>query len=534
MSHAYPIYVCNQADSPQYRDLAGILECLLPVKFVYSPAGGTQWAGEILTDDAKESVEVDSMGASSSLSVPSRRTQPVNGGPNDITVTFTDNPDVPFPFRGRSLRSRVSAGVKILSLRNGERILAGSEHGAVWVMSKKGNTRHFRTGFVLPEIAPGAGLKDVLNGEHFLEMLPLLHWLHEICADAAYDGPPLRACFIFDDPNLHWPRYGFVDYEQIGRQAVKENYHVSFATIPLDAWFAHEATTQVFRNNVPYLSLAVHGNNHTKQELARNYTPSARVSLLQQAIRRIEHLEARTGLSVCRVMVPPHGACSEEMLAELPGCGFEAACISHGSMRAHNQGKAWTRNVGYFPSELVHGCPVLPRWGLSGNVKNTILLAAFLGQPMVLRGHHQDLKDGIELLDNLAEFINQLGPVTWSRMTDLCRMNHQWRMEGSTCRVKPLGRRIVFRIPEPATRLVIEDGFRTDWQISGMNGNVTMVRAGENIALSERSRGEISIVAAPAATVPSTNGTHRTTAPVFLRRLLTEGRDRLLPLSRIR
>ena len=393
--------------------------------------------------------------------------------------------------------------------------------------------KHFRSGFSLPEFSAGDALHDVLNEGRFLEMLPLVSWLREMCASTAYASPPLRACFIFDDPNLHWTRYGFVDFRMTAAHAAKENYHVAFATIPLDAWFAHEATIQVFRKNVPYLSLAVHGNNHTKQELARNYTAAARVSLLQQAIRRIEHLEARTGLSVCRVMVPPHGACSEEMLAELPGCGFEAACISHGSVCAHNQGKTWTRNVGYFPSELVHGCPVLPRWGLSGNVKNTILLAAFLGQPMVLRGHHQDLKDGIELLDNLAEFINQLGPVTWSRMTDLCRMNHQWRMEGSTCRVKPLGRKIVFRIPEPATRLVIEDGFRTDWQISGMNGNVTMVRAGEIIALSERSRGEISIVAAPAATVPSTNGTHRTPAPVFLRRLLTEGRDRLLPLSRI-
>src|SRR5208283_5127567 len=115
----------------------------------------------------------------------------------------------------------------------------------------------------------------------FLEMLPLLQWLREICAGASPVGPPLRACFIFDDPNLHWPRYGFVDYRQLAAQAEKENYHVSFATIPVDAWFTHSGTAGIFREHRSRLSLLIHGNNHTKRELARPYTEPERFFLLK-------------------------------------------------------------------------------------------------------------------------------------------------------------------------------------------------------------------------------------------------------------
>ena len=74
---------------------------------------------------------------------------------------------------------------------------------------------------------------------------------------------------------------------------------------------------------------------------------------------------------------------------------------------------------------------------------------------MVFRGHHQDLKNGIELLDDLAEFINSLGHVTWSNMTDISRMNYQWRLEGDTFKVKPLAGNLL-QVPDEASQLVIE------------------------------------------------------------------------------
>jgi len=50
---------------------------------------------------------------------------------------------------------------------------------------------------------------------------------------------------------------------------------------------------------------------------------------------------------------------------------------------------AWTASLGLAPSELVHGCPVLPRWAFAGTTTTMLLVAAYLGQPLVLRGHHR-------------------------------------------------------------------------------------------------------------------------------------------------
>jgi hypothetical protein len=531
VSHRHPVRVQSETDDRSWAGLASILECLLPVKFGFSENGGTEAVAGIIVEGSRTGKQRADHAAVSTLTIPEYRPAAAGNQPVEVTVKFADDPEVPFPFRGESLQAKVAAEGEVLSLSGHERVLASTESGPVWAVGIEGDTRHFKSGFAFPNVPAEGSLAEVLHGERFLEILPLLHWIREINAGSRYENPPLRASFIFDDPNLHWPSYGYIDYRRIAIQAARENYHVAMATIPLDTWFTHAATAQVFRKNTRHLSLAIHGNNHLKQELARNYTPSARVSLLRQAVHRIKRLENKVGLQVCRVMIPPHGACSEEMLEELPRCGFEAACISHGSLRAHNRGKLWTGTLGYSPSELVQGCPVLPRWSMTGNVTNTILLAAFLGQPIVLRGHHQDLKNGIELLDHLAGFINRLGPVSWSNMTGLSRMNYQWRMDGRTCRVRPLGGKIKFRIPDQAVQLIIEDaggGFDAGWQIIGLNNAVQIVRAGECISLTDTLGGEISMVAIQTPAAPQLNGISRMREAALFRRLLTEGRDRFL------
>jgi hypothetical protein len=405
--------------------LLTVLEDLFPVKFSFALGYEIGIAGEILTASVCRMSKGGGMNVPS-LSVPPCETAPDKRELIEIAVRFLDDRDVPFPFRGRSLWTKVSAQPNALALSPRERVLATCESGPVWVVSESEGVKHFRSSFSLPVLSADGGLQDVLNGRRFLEVLPLLHWLREVCSSRSEDGPALRACFIFDDPNLHWPRYGLVDYQHIAIHAERENYHVAFATIPFDSWFTHSGTAAIFRKHQSRLSLLVHGNNHTKRELAQVFSESERLFLLKQAIRRIERLERRSGLNVSRVMVPPHGACSEEMLAALPLCGFEAACISHGSLRAHNKTRAWTKTLGYLPSEMVRGCPVFPRWGFSDDIRNTILLAAFLKQAIIIRGHHQDLKRGMELLDDLAGFINGLGPVVWSNMRDLSRSNQRW------------------------------------------------------------------------------------------------------------
>jgi hypothetical protein len=530
VSHHYPITVCSEPKTPHWGNLLPLLESLFPVRFRASQQRAVEGAGELLIDQAEDYVRGDHAGCIPSLSVP-RSDSSDKSELFDIAVRFADNQLTPFPFRGKSLRAKVASHPKILSLSSSEQALAFTEHGPVWSVSAEDDVKHFKSGFALPSIAPHGDLKAVLNEEHFFEILPLLHWLREISADTVFEGPPSGACFIFDDPNLHWKRYGFVDFRQIATHAERENYHVSFATIPLDSWFTHRATAEIFRRNAKRVSLAIHGNNHTKCELARSYTPSERASLLGQAIRRIEHFESSAGLQVARVMVPPHGACSEEMLAELPKFGFESACVSHGSLRAHNKTKQWTKTLGYLSSELVEGCPVLPRWGFAGNTTNAILLAAFLKQRIILRGHHQDLRDGIELLDQHARLINSLGIVSWSNLTTLSRTNYYWRLEGTTCTLKAMGERVTFQMPEHASRLIIEsphNDHRLTWRITGVNGASLMARSGEEVLPPVTRNNEFSIQAVPPSSVCVSGISTRLQGKAIVRRLLAEARDRVL------
>jgi hypothetical protein len=515
------------------QELLRILEDVLPVKCLRESNERASFCRDLVLENLKTEPEAKCNSQTASLTIPAE--QPLETGTAfaEINVRFADDADVPFPFRGRIVTSKARGSTTYLRCRRDEKVLASDDRGCLWVVSTGGRPKQYRSAFALPPLPPGRMFQEVFNGDRFIELLPVIHFLREVGRSESLEGPPLRACFIFDDPNLHWPRYGLVDFQQIAARAAEEGYHVSFATIPLDAWFTHKSTAELFRKNAKYLSLCVHGNNHTREELAGNYSQSARVSLLNQAIRRVERLERNARIRVCRVMVPPHGACSEEMLAELPRCGFEAACISHGSLLAYNPSKRWTRQLGLSPSEIIAGCPVLPRWAITGNARNTILVAAYLRQPIILRGHHQDLKDGVELLDQLAGFINGLGPVLWSNLTDLIRINYLWRMDGQVLTLRPLGPKLNVRVPEQATKLILEDAFNTRANANRriISGEIILSAIlGEEIELPENVQGEFSIetLVEPSSTA---NGSRGLGPRALVRRILTEGRDRFLPVS---
>ncbi len=506
-------------------NLLPIVALLLPVKFSFEDHNGSPHDGEIIVRTEGRPPTV----GKPSVSTISVRRQATAGAVEQVEVKFADDAEVPFPFRGRTLTTAVAGNVQPLTPGQHERILATTRHGAVWTVSTENGTKHFQSSFPLPMIPAEGNLRDVLNGDRFLEMLPLLHFLHNVCADSLYEGPPLRACFMFDDPNLHWPRYGYVDYRRIAEHATRENYHVSFATVPLDNWFTHPATAEVFRRHPRQLSMLIHGNNHTHQELAQDLPEAERRVLLWQAIRRIERLEKRAGFEISRVMAAPHGACSEAMMESLPQCGFESATISHGSLRVHNRGRGWTRALGYLPAELIRGCPVLPRWRMAANATNTVLLAAYLRQPIILVGHHQDLKKGNELMDHLARFINGLGPVTWGNMNELSRINYFRRAQGEALKIKPLGRKVSVQLPPGVRRLIIENPLPRaweSWKVSNGSGPSWKARPGETLAFSDKAGGPFLVETDSRPVMPQLISLRRSPT-ALVRRLATEARDRL-------
>lgn len=527
MTKIYHIQISQDIKSKPVTQLYSILEQLLPVKFLFGEQDGIEVEGAIVMDKDVNIYEISIPNLSLLLAADLEN----ESEQKKTEVEFADDTDVPFPFRGRRVSTKLTQVGSFLTVRNNEKILASTEQGVIWLVSEIGITKYFRSALSLPHISTEQNFNDVFNGDCFLEMLVLLHFISVISLNIKYQPAPLRASFIIDDPNLHWPKYGFVDYREIVARAKKQNYHVSFATIPLDTWFTHTVTAELFRTNSRWISLLIHGNNHAKEELAQNYSDAMLKGLLQQAIQRIKRMEQKANISVCRVMVPPHGACTDEILAELSNSGFESACISAGSLRFHNQDKLWVKTLGFFPAEKIHGFPVLPRWGLTGNVKNTLLIAAYLGQPMILRGHHQDLKDGGDMFDEYASFINGLGDVFWSNMTDLSRLNYLWREEGTICRIKVLGNKILFQLPIEAIAVIIETPFTIDvvnWNVVTTNGYVYKIIPGELFLLCDEMGHLILIERNDVCQPISQKGVFKPTPKkLIFRRLLTETRDRL-------
>ena len=94
-----------------------------------------------------------------------------------------------------------------------------------------------------------------------------VEFLRRVTGYAKSVPPPPRACFLFDDPNLHSGRYGFLDYRQLGAHAQDHGYHVAMAMVPLDAWFARRDAARLFRERSEYMSLVMHGNDHMPDEL---------------------------------------------------------------------------------------------------------------------------------------------------------------------------------------------------------------------------------------------------------------------------
>ena len=65
-------------------------------------------------------------------------------------------------------------------------------------------------------------------------------------ARRAGGAPPLRAAIVFDDPNLRWRSYGYIDYRRLVEHADEHGYHAAMAMIPLDAGAAAPADGALF------------------------------------------------------------------------------------------------------------------------------------------------------------------------------------------------------------------------------------------------------------------------------------------------
>jgi hypothetical protein len=301
-------------------------------------------------------------------------------------------------------------------------VLASCGGASVW--TRRGG---LQTALLSPrELEPTEALRERLCGHRSAALLPLVHFLRELTADEIPQAPPLRASFLFDDPNLHWPTYGFVDLPALGEHARLNGYHAALATVPLDGWFAHPRALRALQRSDGGLSLLIHGNDHYGGELGRPQTPSEALALAAQALRRVAAFERRTGVKIDRVMVPPHERCSQATVGALRRCGFEALTVTQPYPWLGDGARSWLEHppeagplVGWHPVDHAEGLPILLRHPIAGRSLPEMALRAFLGQPLILYGHQNDLDEGLDVLATAAADVERLGPAHWCSLGEI-------------------------------------------------------------------------------------------------------------------
>lgn len=379
------------------------------------------------------------------------------GGSGGVTtgakglVRLASVPELDSRLRGRSLEEESAGRLRPVRTEMTATVLASTAAGAVWAKHRTGRSERHQVSELPVELDAGERLKDRFRAGCFMALLPLVQVLRQVSGYERWERPPLRAAFVIDDPNLHWPSYGFLCYPELARHAEAHGYHAGVAVIPRDVKFAHPPTVAVVRRS-PALSLLMHGNDHVRHELARPRSDEEALMLAAQAWRRVAAFERRHAVGVARIMVPPHGRCSQQMMRAFLRLGYEAVCYS-GALRQEEV----TPLAGWHMTDMDvgGGLPGLPRLGMDRHPDERVLRSV-LDQPVVLVLHHDDLRAGYDQLGEVAEDLSRVGRFRWTSFTEMARSSFHRRSEGDRLRLRMFSRRVRVDVPSTVSELLVE------------------------------------------------------------------------------
>jgi len=445
-------------------------------------------------------------------------------------ITFTSSAAVHRAFRGKTLAD--SSLVNFSRVPDSFECLASVGGQPVWAVEQHGNYAHHCVGVDVPVLRQGEVFHNYFQELCWFSMVPLLHFLQVLLGPGGWPAPEPRACFIIDDPNLHHRSYGYIDFEKLANHASAHNYHASIATVPLDAWYFDRKVVGLFQTHKKHISLMMHGVNHVADELARAYSEEYALSLLATGLRRITDLETRSGVAVARIMAAPHGAFAESIADLMARLGYEAACVSVGSLVRWNPDKLWPPDLGFSLAQSVGSLafPVFHRTGIS---ETEIRLSVFLGIPVIVATHHQDCVSNFARLECMANIVNRIGNIRWMGIEDMSRTNFLSKTHNGMLQIWPYSRR--FKIPLAPEITSVQvchspycEGFTID--LGSNHGDGTAVTVLNVPAWYKISNNTMEIFFPPRNHVDYHQVASKSVGmwPV-LRRLLTEARDRTQP-----
>jgi len=446
-------------------------------------------------------------------------------------MTFTTSPAVHRVFRGKTLAD--SSLINFSPVSNSFESLAKVGDQVLWAVEQQGNQQHHCVGLDIPVLAGRDFFHNHFRERQWFAMVPLLHFLRQLLDPDGWPAPEPRASFIIDDPNLHHRSYGYIDFEKLANHAAAHNYHATIATVPLDTWYFDRKVADLFQTHKKHISLMMHGVNHVADELARSYQEQDALSLLATGLRRITDFESRSGVDVARIMAAPHGAFAESMADFMLRLGYEAACVSIGSLLRWNPKKVWPADLGFSLAQSLGNLafPVFHRIGIS---EVDIRLKAFLGHPVIVAMHHQDCMSNFARLESVAKIINENPSVQWMGIEDISRTNFVSKRQNGMVQIWPYSRHLKVPLSPEITSVQVCrspycEGFTIDLRSNHRDGaEVTALNVPARYKISNNTL-EIFFPFSNAVDYNQVESKNVGLWPV-VRRLLTEARDRTQPI----
>jgi hypothetical protein len=379
--------------------------------------------------------------------------EPIAWGPQS-KIEFRSSANVPGAFRGAEL---ADASLDEFSpVAPFTETLAEVDGKPVWSLEHLGDCACHHVGVDLTRFAEGDFFHAHFRGARWFALLPLLKFVEGLSGTAGWRKPEPRAVFIIDDPNLHYRSYGYIDFAELAKHAEANNYHATIATVPLDTWYFDREVAELFRNQRRQLSMMMHGVNHVADELARKYTEQQAMALLAAGLRRIDGLESRAGVEVDRIMAAPHGAFAEAIADPMLRLGYEAGCVSVGSLVRWNPEKRWPADLG-FPIAQTLGQQGFPVFHRVGTDETDVRLSAFLGHPVIMATHHQDYVENFSRIEALAKIVNEIAPTRWMSIAEISRTNYLTANADGVLCIKPYTRRLTIPVTAETVEVQLED-----------------------------------------------------------------------------
>ena len=252
-------------------------------------------------------------------------------------------------------------------------------------------------------------------GSLFSGLAPFMMFVRQAAGDSGWHTAGQYANLTIDDPWLTEP-YGFLNYKSLLAEMEKHNFHTTVAFIPWNFDRSEGALVSLIRAHPNRFSIAIHGNNHDHREFDQYSVAPIGVQErdIKQALSRMERFTLLTGIPYDPVMVFPHGIAPAETLDVLKRSNFLATVNSQdiplGSPIPAEPSlalRSFTTRYGQFPS--------LMRYSAEVPVSELMLATnAFLGNPILLYGHHGLFQGGSSAFNKTADTVNRVDPgVQW-------------------------------------------------------------------------------------------------------------------------